>query len=159
MSPTGFAGDGAAIERSISFVHTHTGEAISVVYRRGGVLVPEAIERLSHFLRDHRTDEMHSMDPEVFDLLWDIREAVASTEPFHIVSGYRSPETNEKLRQAGRGVVKNSLHLKGQAIDFRLPGTDTARLRDVAVALKRGGVGFYRKSDFLHVDTGRVRQW
>jgi uncharacterized protein YcbK (DUF882 family) len=158
LSP-GSAADEATVERSISFVHTHTGETISVVYKRDGELVPDALARLNRFLRDHRTGDVHEVDPDVFDFLWEIRKEVGSDEPFHLVSGYRSPVTNEKLRRAGRKIGKKSLHVKGQAIDFRLPGTDTARLRDVALALKRGGVGYYRESDFIHVDIGRVRRW
>jgi uncharacterized protein YcbK (DUF882 family) len=158
LSPS-LSAEEVAAERSISFVHTHTGETISVVYKRGGEFVPEALERLNRFLRDHRTGDVHEVDPAVFDLLWEIRNEVGSDEPFHLISGYRSPATNEKLRKAGRDIGKQSLHMKGQAIDFRLPGTDTARLRDVALALKRGGVGYYRESDFIHVDIGRVRRW
>jgi uncharacterized protein YcbK (DUF882 family) len=148
-----------AVERSMSFVHTHTGETISVVYRRDGELVAEARTRLNHFLRDHRTGDVHEIDPGLFDILWEIRRQIGSDEPFHLVSGYRSARTNEKLRKAGRDVGKKSMHVKGAAIDFRLPGVDTTRLRDIALSLKRGGVGYYRKSDFIHVDTGRVRRW
>ncbi|MEM9302743.1 MAG: DUF882 domain-containing protein [Pseudomonadota bacterium] len=145
--------------RSLAFVHTHTGERIDVTYRIAGELVPEAIDDLNRFLRDHRNGEVMEMDPRLFDLLWTMRERAGSDEPFHLVSGYRSPQTNEMLRGQGRKVAKKSQHVEGKAIDVRLPGVPTERLRDIARELGVGGVGFYQRSDFVHVDTGRVRYW
>ena len=146
-------------ERTIEFVHTHTGESLAVVYKRDGEFVAESLRRLDEFLRDHRTGEVQSIDPDLFDILWEIRAEVGGDEPFHLVSAYRTAETNETLRKAGRNVARNSQHVQGKAIDFRLPGVGTARLRDAALALGRGGVGYYEGSDFVHVDTGRVRRW
>ena len=146
-------------ERTIELVHTHTGEALAVVYKRDGEFVTESLRRLDEFLRDHRTGEVRSIDPDLFDILWEIRAEVGGDEPFHLVSAYRTAETNETLRKAGRNVARNSQHVQGKAIDFRLPGVGTARLRDAALALGRGGVGYYEGSDFVHVDTGRVRRW
>jgi uncharacterized protein YcbK (DUF882 family) len=148
-----------APSRSLSFEHLHTGESLSVVYRTGSTHLPEGLARLNEFLRDHRTGEMHPIDPALFDLLYEVRTTLAVRAPFQIISGYRSPETNRMLRAQGRGVASSSLHVKGKAIDLRLPGTDTRKIREVAVELKRGGVGYYAESDFVHLDTGRVRTW
>ena len=121
--------------------------------------VPEAVARLERFLRDHRNGKTREIDPKLFDLLYALRERAAVKAPFHLVSGYRSPETNEMLRSKSGGVARKSQHLLGKAIDVRLRGVDTADLRDAAIDLARGGVGFYRESDFIHLDTGGVRQW
>ncbi|MEO0421815.1 MAG: DUF882 domain-containing protein [Pseudomonadota bacterium] len=145
--------------RSIEFVHTHTGKTIEAAYQVDGVLVPDVVESLNEFLGDHRNGQVIAMDPALFDLLWELRERAGVEGPYHLVSGYRSPETNEMLRKRGRGVAKKSLHMRGQAIDVRLPGVSTAKLRDLARQLGVGGVGYYKDSDFIHVDTGRVRFW
>lgn len=144
---------------SIAFVHTHTGESIAVDFKKDGAYVPEAVERLERFLRDHRNGQMHDIDPKLFDILFTIQQRVGVETPFHLVSCYRSPATNEMLRRRSRGVAKNSMHTRGRAIDVRLPGVDTAVLRDIALELEEGGVGYYEESDFIHVDTGRVRRW
>ena len=146
-------------ERQLSFYHTHTAESLTVTYYREGGYVPSALAELNHFLRDFRTDDAVNMDPAVFDILYDIQIASGSVGTYQIISAYRSPATNEMLRGNSKGVATNSQHLLGKAIDVRLTDLDTAELRDVALSLQRGGVGYYRKSDFVHVDTGRVRQW
>ena len=146
-------------ERQLSFYHTHTSESLTVTYYRDGEYVPSALADLNHFLRDFRTDDAVNMDPAVFDILYDIQIASGSVGTYQIISAYRSPATNEMLRGNSNGVARNSQHLLGRAIDVRLTDLDTAELRDVAPSLQRGGVGYYRKSDFVHVDTGRVRQW
>jgi len=146
-------------ERQLSFYHTHTSESLTVTYYRDGEYVPSALADLNHFLRDFRTDDAVNMDPAVFDILYDIQIASGSVGTYQIISAYRSPATNEMLRGNSNGVARNSQHLLGRAIDVRLTDLDTAELRDVALSLQRGGVGYYRKSDFVHVDTGRVRQW
>ena len=110
-------------------------------------------------LRDHRSGDSYPMDPKLMDFLYDLLTKVDNHGEVHIISGYRSPKTNAKLRQTSKGVARGSMHMKGKALDFRLPGTDTAVLRNTARAMKRGGVGYYRKSDFIQVDTGRVRNW
>jgi len=146
-------------ERVLSFFHTHTSDRITVPYFADGGYISESLSRLGRFLRDHRTGEEHSIDPHLFDLLHDLRRATGTRGPFHVISGYRSPATNHRLRAADRGVAKGSLHLEGRAIDVRLGDVSSAVLRDAAKELSRGGVGYYRKSDFVHVDTGRVRAW
>ena len=130
-----------------------------VTFRNAAGFVPTSLEQLDLILFDQRSGEHTSMDPQLFVLLADLA-AAAEVEPrYEIISGYRSPATNEKLRGNGGGQAKNSQHIQGKAIDVRLQGVSTARLRDLAVALRRGGVGYYRKSDFVHVDTARVRYW
>jgi len=146
-------------ERQLSLYHTHTSESLTVTYYRDGEYVPSALAELNHFLRDFRTDDAVNMDPAVFDILYDIQIASGSVGTYQIISAYRSPATNEMLRGNSNGVARNSQHLLGRAIDVRLTDLDTAELRDVALSLQRGGVGYYSKSDFVHVDTGRVRQW
>lgn len=146
-------------ERQLSFYHTHTSESLTVTYYRDGEYVPSALAELNHFLRDFRTDDAVNMDPAVFDILYDIQIASGSVGTYQIISAYRSPATNEMLRGKSNGVARKSQHLLGRAIDVRLTDLDTAELRDVALSLQRGGVGYYSKSDFVHVDTGRVRQW
>ena len=145
--------------RALSFHHTHTGESLTLDYAVDDTYVPEALEALNHLLRDFRTGDRHSIDPHLFDLLHTIRERTGSTRPFHIISGYRSPATNAFLRQHSEGVASGSLHMKGQAIDIRLPGVPLRQLRGAALDVRGGGVGYYPASDFVHVDTGRVRQW
>ena len=145
--------------RALSFRHTHTGESLAVDYAVDDEYVPEALESLNRLLRDFRTGDRHPIDPHLFDLLHSIRERTGSTQPFHIISGYRSPATNTMLRQHSEGVAGGSLHMKGQAIDIRLPGVPLRQLRGAALDVRGGGVGYYPASDFVHVDTGRVRQW
>ena len=145
--------------RSLSFVHTHTGETLSCVYYQAGGYDPATLARVNHFLRDFRTGEVHAIDPGVLDILFAVRSRVGRADPFHVISGYRSPRTNAYLRSHSSGVAKHSLHMEGRAIDVRLPGVPTRRLRDVGLALRRGGVGYYPASDFVHLDTGRVRFW
>ena len=146
-------------ERTLSFYNTHTHESLTVIYKKGDIYVPEALAKISNILRDHRTGEIHPIDPELMDFLYDLLSEVDNHGEVHIISGYRSTETNKKLRGRSKGVAAGSLHMQGKALDFRLPGTDTAILRDKARAMKRGGVGYYRKSDFVQIDTGRVRIW
>lgn len=148
-------------ERQLSFYHTHTGKRLNVVYAREGHYVPSALEEINHFLFDFRTGDAAEMDPELLDLIYDVREALGSDSTYQVVSAYRSPKTNEMLRGKSQksGVAKKSQHLLGKAIDVRLEGVKTAKLRDQAIAMKRGGVGYYEASDFVHLDTGRVRRW
>ena len=132
---------------------------MKVTFRNDAGFIPEALERLDSILGDHRSQEHRRMDPRLFVLLADIA-ANAGVEPrYEIISGYRSPDTNEKLRSNGGGQAKNSQHIEGKAIDVRLAGVTTERLRDLALSFKQGGVGYYRKSDFVHIDVGRVRYW
>ena len=140
--------------------NTHTGERIDIVYRRAGQYVSGALARLDYFLRDHRTGDVRHFDPRLFDILADLTVSVGHPGgQVDIVCGYRTSSTNESLRAHTTGVAKNSLHIQAEAIDLRMPGIDTLQLRRAALALGRGGVGYYPHSDFIHVDTGRVRHW
>lgn len=145
--------------RQLSLYHTHTLEELSVTYYANGEYIAAALRKLNHFLRDFRTGDETEMDPRVFDILFEIQQSAGSTGVYHVISAYRSPATNEMLRGKSGGVARNSQHLLGKAIDVRLTDLDIVKLRDVALELNRGGVGYYRKSDFVHVDTGRVRRW
>ena len=147
-------------EHHLRLYHTHTGEHIDIVYRRGDVYLPEAEEELDHFLRDHRTGDVKHYDPRVFDILSDVAAAVGHPgAEIEIICGYRTSWSNEFLRARSAGVAKNSQHMQAHAIDIRIPGVDTLTLRNAALALGRGGVGYYPRSGFVHVDTGRVRAW
>ena len=145
--------------RALSLFNTHTGETLESIYRRNGRYRPEALARINHILRDHRTGDVASIDPGLLDLLHALSREVGSREPFHIISGYRSPATNAMLHRRSRHVATHSLHMQGKAVDIRLPDCDLDRLRQAARDLSRGGVGFYPKSNFVHVDVGRVRFW
>ena len=149
----------AGEERRLSLVNTHTGERLELAYFRDGSYLEDALARAERFLRDFRTGESHAIDPALLDLLFALVLATGSNAPFQIVSGYRSPRTNDALRARGGGQAKNSLHLQGRAADVRLADVPTPRLWDAALSLARGGVGYYRAEDFVHVDTGRVRRW
>jgi uncharacterized protein YcbK (DUF882 family) len=148
----------AAEERTLAFRHLHTGERLQVVYYARAAYLPGALDSVERLLRDFRTGERHPIDPRLLDTLCALRAACGGGT-FEIISGYRSPGTNAMLRRASTGVARDSLHTTGRAIDVRLVGTDTARLRDAAIALGHGGVGYYPESDFVHLDTGRVRTW
>jgi uncharacterized protein YcbK (DUF882 family) len=147
-------------ESRLRLYHSHTNERIDIVFRHGDAYVPEALNELNHFLRDHRTQEVHSYDPRVFDLLADLTASVGRPDSeIEIVCGYRSPASNAFLRANTTGVAKNSLHMKAEAIDIRIPLVKTFRLRNAALALQRGGVGYYPQSGFVHVDVGPIRRW
>jgi uncharacterized protein YcbK (DUF882 family) len=146
--------------RHLRFFHTHTGERLDVVYRVGDQYIPEALDQLDHFLRDHRTGDVHHYDPRLFDLLSDLAASVGRPgAELQVICGYRTPWSNQFLRAHSTGVALHSLHMEAEAIDIRLPGLKTSTLRDAALALRRGGVGYYAASDFVHVDVGRVRRW
>jgi uncharacterized protein YcbK (DUF882 family) len=146
-------------ERVLSFFNIHTGDRLTLPYFADGAYIPGSLERLDHFLRDYRTGEEHPIDPALFDLLHELQLRTRARTPFQVISGYRSPATNAMLRAEGRGVAIHSMHLQGRAIDIRVADVGTTHLRDAARELRRGGVGYYRHSDFVHVDTGRVRTW
>ena len=144
----------------LHFFHTHTGESLDIVYRHGDTYDPQALAQLNHYLRDHRTGDVQIYDPRVFDLLYDIIAFLGRPDvEIDVVCGYRTPWSNEYLRSQGHGVALHSLHMQAMAIDIRLPGVPTSRLRDAALSLHRGGVGYYAASNFVHVDVGRVRRW
>ena len=149
-----------ASARELAMVHTHTQERIQTVYAIAETYVPDVLTSLNRFLRDHYTGVIGQMDPRLFDLLHQVRLLVGAARPFEVISGYRSPATNETLRTTrGGGVARHSLHMEGRAIDVRLPGVPLADLRDAALSLKAGGVGYYPGQQFVHIDTGRVRRW
>jgi uncharacterized protein YcbK (DUF882 family) len=149
-----------AAEHSLQLYNTHTNEKIDIVYRRGDQYIQSALAKLDYFLRDHNTNEVRHFDPRLYDILSDLTASVGRPGgEIDIVCGYRTTSTNAALRAHTNGVAKNSLHIQAEAIDLRMPGVDTLRLRKAALALARGGVGYYPHSDFIHVDTGRVRQW
>lgn len=149
----------ASAPRELAFSHTHTGERLRVAYFADGAYRPQALAEVEWLLRDFRTGESHRIDVALLDALHALGAACGGGA-FEIISGYRSARTNAMLRRAGGGGVANrSLHMDGRAIDVRLAGVDTARLRDAALALGRGGVGYYRDADFVHLDTGRPRSW
>lgn len=146
--------------RTLDFVHTHTGERISLVFAVGADLLPDALSALNRFLRDHYTGEVGRIDPRLFDMLHRVRGLVGSAAPFEVISGYRCAATNERLRQSGGGgVARRSLHMDGRAIDVRLRGVKLADLRDAALELRGGGVGYYPRDMFVHMDTGPLRAW
>lgn len=147
-------------EHRLRLFHTHTGERLDIVFRRGGSYVPESIAKLDYFLRDHRTGEARHFDARIYDILEQMTDAAGRPGgEIDIVCGYRTSWSNEFLRARTAGVAKNSLHLRAEAIDLRMPGVDTYKLREAALSLHAGGVGYYPHSDFIHVDVGRVRQW
>lgn len=149
----------AAAPRVLRFDHLHTGERLSVEYFSAGAYVPDALAAVDRLLRDFRTDAVGHIDPGLLDLLHRLTLRTATGRPFEIISGYRSPATNAMLHERSAGVATRSLHMTGQAIDIRLGDVPLAALRDASLALRGGGVGYYPKSDFVHVDTGRVRDW
>ena len=146
-------------EKRLSFYHTHTGKKLDVTFARGDEFIQPALKEINDFLSDFRTGDATEIDPELLNLIYDIRESLGSKGRFEVISAYRSPKTNDMLRSRGSGVAKNSQHLKGKAIDIRLDDVELPKLRDAALAQKRGGVGYYAKSNFVHIDTGRVRRW
>jgi len=153
------AGANPASVRTLSFRHTHTGEVLSLVYAAGGAYLTEALAQVNWFLRDFRNGESKPIDPQLLDQLHTLSAITGTKAPYEVISGYRSPATNELLQRRGGGVASHSLHLEGRAIDIRLADVPLADFRDAAVSLRSGGVGFYAQSQFVHLDTGRVRRW
>lgn len=153
------ASTGGAVSRALRFVHTHTSEQLVVEYFTQGRYLPDALADVDHFLRDFRTGDEHVIDPTLLDLLHGVAERTGSDRPFQVISGYRSPVTNGVLRQRSEGVAAHSLHMVGKAIDIRLDDVPLPKLRAAALDVRGGGVGYYPTSDFVHVDTGRIRTW
>ena len=147
--------------RTLSFHHVHTGEGITVTYKRNGRYDDDALKKLDWFMRDWRKDKSTRMDPHLFDLLWEAYREVGATQPIDVICGYRSPDTNSMLRRRSNGVAQNSNHITGHAMDFFIPGVPLEKIRAVGLRLQRGGVGFYPTSGspFVHLDTGTVRHW
>jgi uncharacterized protein YcbK (DUF882 family) len=146
--------------RQLSFHHLHTEDRINVVYRIGDCYQRGALQQLNYFFRDFRTGDTVAIDPQLFDLLYDVKTHLGDSDAhFEVLSAYRSPKTNSMLRSTSCGVAKNSLHLTGQAVDVRFPDLPIRYIRNAAVDLGRGGVGYYPSSNFVHLDTGTVRCW
>jgi uncharacterized protein YcbK (DUF882 family) len=148
-----------AAPKRVALLNLHTDERLDTVYFRDGVYVPEALSAIEAVLRDYRTGERHAIDPHLMDYLVEVAHAVGVDPAFSVISGYRSPQTNAHLREQSTGVAQHSLHMEGRAIDVRVKGVDCASLAAHAENLKRGGVGYYRGSDFVHLDTGAFRTW
>lgn len=145
--------------RRLGFVNTHTGDTFSDAYWENGNYVPDAMAAINQVMRDHRSNEVHAIDPRLLDQLHALNGLVEASAPFQIISGYRSPATNAALHEQSSGVATRSLHMDGRAIDIRVRGVELTRLRDAALGMSAGGVGYYEASDFIHVDTGRIRRW
>lgn len=145
--------------RELALYNTHTGESVHCAYWADGQYLGDGLTEINRILRDHRSGEIYPIAPKLLDLLYGLNHEVAGRRPFEIISGYRSAETNAKLRNKSSGVAKRSLHMSGKAIDVRLPGCELNKLRQAALAMKAGGVGYYPSSNFIHVDVGRVRFW
>ncbi len=146
-------------KRTLSLYNTHTDEHLTTVYWDEGRYCPQGLAAINHIMRDHRTGQTKTMDTSLLDLLFSIASKVKATEPFGIISGYRSPETNLLLHKKNQGVALNSLHMSGKAVDIQLPGCELSLLYSVAKDSRGGGVGYYPRSDFIHIDIGRVRYW
>ena len=145
--------------RELGFLNLHTGEKLRVPYWENGRYLQDALAEINHVLRDHRANAVHAIDTALLDLLARLQKTVGNSRAFEVISGYRAPSSNEMLRARSSGVAQGSMHLQGKAIDIRLPGSDLLTLHKAAVSLKGGGVGLYRGSNFIHVDTGRGRYW
>ena len=157
--PSVWASVPKAAERSLALTHLHTGESLKTTFWADGEYLEDEITAINKLLRDHRSGAVYGMDTKLFDQMYLLQQTTGVKGSFQIISGYRSPATNEKLRAKSNGVAKRSLHMQGRAIDIRLPGCDLKNLRNAALDLKAGGVGYYAKSNFIHIDTGRVRRW
>ncbi|MGD8926206.1 MAG: DUF882 domain-containing protein [Thioalkalispiraceae bacterium] len=158
-SPLALARPALARERRLKFYNLHTGEHLSAIYWVEGKYIPEQLAAINKLLRDHRTGEIEVIDRRLLNQLFILQHKIENHGSFHIISGYRSPKTNARLRKTGSGVAKRSLHMQGRAVDVRLPGVELKHLRQAALKLHAGGVGYYPKSNFVHLDTGRARFW
>jgi uncharacterized protein YcbK (DUF882 family) len=158
VEPAGFI-LGPAASRALSFYNVHTGETLRTVYFDKGHYVPGALLEVNYFFRDFRANEVKAIDPGLLDLLHRISRALDTSQPFNLISGYRSPATNALLASRSEGVARHSLHMEGMAADINVQGRSLTLLQIVALAMRGGGVGYYPRSDFVHVDTGRVRRW
>lgn len=145
--------------RTLSFEHAHTGEKLKLTYFERGVYIKDALQDINYLLRDFRNDDVHPIDTALLDQLFDLKQTIGFNKPFHILSGYRSPSTNAQLRKRSHGVAEHSFHMKGRAIDIRVEGISTKTIRNTALAMAQGGVGYYPRNKFVHLDTGRYRTW
>jgi len=157
--PSAWASGTQPREKGLAFYNLHTGESLKTVYWADGRYVPEALKQINWILRDYRRNVVKPIDLELLDLLYELDQRLETRQPFHIICGYRTPATNEYLREHSSGVAKHSMHMQAKAVDIRIPGCRLSALQRAALALHEGGVGIYPVSDFVHVDVGRVRQW
>jgi uncharacterized protein YcbK (DUF882 family) len=146
-------------QRALSFVHTHTGEKLKLTYFEHGNYIKDALHEINYLLRDFRTEEIHPIDTALLDQLFDLKQTLGLNKPFQIISGYRSPFTNAQLRKNSHGVAEHSYHLQGRAIDIRVEGVSSKTIRNTALAMAQGGVGYYPRNNFVHLDSGIVRTW
>ncbi|HYD99871.1 MAG TPA: DUF882 domain-containing protein [Alphaproteobacteria bacterium] len=151
--------EAAPQSRFITLRSLHTGEKLRAEYFTRGKYNKDALRALSRLMRDHRNGQVHAIDPKLFDVLYQLQRKLGSQAEYHVISGYRSPETNAMLARTGDGVATNSFHLRGMAIDIRMPKVDLRKLHRAALTLRRGGVGYYPESNFIHLDVGPVRRW
>lgn len=152
--------EGVRRPAKLALVNIHTKESLQVVYRDGPLYLTDALFRINQALRDHRTGDVHTIDPALLEQLSQLARLLGiGGDPFNVISGYRSPRTNAMLVRRSSGVARNSFHMSGRAIDIRLPGVSLARVREAALSMQAGGVGYYPKSGFIHLDTGPVRRW
>lgn len=150
---------GKELERRLSLINDHTWERLDIVYWTHGMYIDESLDAINHLMRDHRENTATVMDRKLLDDLYHLSSLFSTREPLHILSGYRTPRTNARLRKRSSGVAKYSLHMEGRAADIYLPGIETRVIREAALSLQAGGVGYYASHGFVHMDTGRVRQW
>lgn len=146
-------------EKNLSMYNLHTGEKLVTTFWQDGQYIQESLQDINYFLRDFRQNEVRMIDPELIELIYTVYQTVDSKQDFHVVSGYRSPKTNEALRRRGVKAAKRSMHLQGKAIDFYLPDRKLSDIRKAASQQKVGGVGYYPQSNFVHLDTGKIRYW
>jgi uncharacterized protein YcbK (DUF882 family) len=145
--------------KMLSFEHAHTGDKLNLTYFERGRYIKDALQEINYLLRDYHTDDIHPIDPALLDQLYDLKQTLGISKPFHIVSGYRSPFTNAQLRRHSHGVAEHSFHMQGRAIDIKLEGIPAKTIRNAALAMARGGVGYYPRNNFVHLDTGEFRTW
>ncbi|MDQ7091218.1 MAG: DUF882 domain-containing protein [Methylococcales bacterium] len=145
--------------RELSFNNLHTGEKLTLAYFEKGRYIDSALKEIDYLLRDHRTDDIHPMDPNLLNFLYKLQSTLETTKPLDIISGYRSPATNHALSARSSGVAKKSKHMLGKAIDIRIENIESKQIRNAAISLRQGGVGYYSSSDFVHLDTGNFRYW
>jgi len=150
---------GAPSHKALFLENIHTGEKLNVTYFERGRYFRDALLEVDHFFRDYRTGDVHPMDPSLLDILHDLKYSLAVNKPIKVISGYRSPRTNAALRRHSRGVARHSMHMEGRAIDIRISGVAVRHIRNAAIALGRGGVGYYPAANFVHLDTGEFRVW
>ena len=145
--------------KSLSFEHTHTGDKLKLTYFEQGRYIKGALQEINYLLRDYHNDDIHPIDTALLDQLFDLKQKLGVTKPFHIVSGYRSPLTNAQLRKHSSGVAEHSFHMQGRAIDIQIEGVEAKTIQNAAIAMARGGVGYYPRNSFVHIDTGEIRSW